>query len=111
MNNEKLWDRDEALSRLLKNEDLLNSICSIFSKNVTERFKELCDAIETRDQKLMRYKAHSLKGMCGEVSAHSCRELFAEVEKKANRSDFECSEQIALLRMLLPKLIVQLQNS
>ncbi|TMO82807.1 ATP-binding protein [Pseudoalteromonas spongiae] len=106
----ELWDRDSALKRLLNKEDLLFKICKMFSVKALGRFKELCDAIMQKDQELSRQLAHSLKGMCGEISANGLRELFSEIEIKASQGNFECNNELEEIGESLPKLVHTLQE-
>ncbi|WP_100913713.1 ATP-binding protein [Pseudoalteromonas spongiae] len=106
----ELWDRDSALKRLLNKEDLLFKICKMFSVKALGRFRELCDAIMQKDQELSRQLAHSLKGMCGEISANGLRELFSEIEIKASQGNFECTNELEEIEESLPKLVHTLQE-
>lgn len=102
---EVLWDQRAALSRLLNKESLLTKICTMFIKTVPEKFKQLAEFVDARNYEQVRQVAHSLKGLCGEISADSLRSLFAEIELQASKGQLDIEKEFSLLEKQLPVLL------
>lgn len=82
-----LWNKEEALSRLMNNEALLNKLVSLFLANADTLFNELSEAIQHRDFETIRQRSHKLKGQTAELGAEQfCTTLktLEELAKSAN---------------------------
>ncbi|WP_455676134.1 ATP-binding protein [Pseudoalteromonas rhizosphaerae] len=102
---EVLWDQGAALSRLLNKEALLIKICTMFIKTAPEKFNQLIEFVDARNYEQVRQVAHSLKGLCGEISADRLRSLFAEIELQASKGQLDIEKEFSLLEKLLPALL------
>lgn len=102
---QQLWDRDAALSRLLNKQPLLVKICSMFIKAAPEKFAALIEFIDDNNYEQVRQVAHSLKGLCGEVSANRISGLFAEIELQASNGQLNIAKPLSSLKQLLPELL------
>ena len=67
-------DTEDALRRFLGNEALLLKFLARFGQD--ETFSRLCEALARQDGKAAFEAAHTLKGVCGNLSL---RELFRQV--------------------------------
>ena len=102
---EVLWDHGAALSRLLNKEALLIKICTMFIKTAPEKFNQLTEFVDDHNYEQVRQVAHSLKGLCGEISADRLRSLFAEIELQASKGQLDIEKEFSLLEKLLPALL------
>ncbi|WP_275074575.1 ATP-binding protein [Pseudoalteromonas ostreae] len=102
---EVLWDQSAALSRLLNKEALLIKICTMFIKTAPEKFKQLTEFVDDGNYEQVRQVAHSLKGLCGEISADKLRSVFAEIELQASKGQLDIEKEFSLLEKLLPVLL------
>lgn len=107
-NLEPLWDREQALVRLLNKEALLIKICEMFITKAPLRLKELQSQINAKDSEQVRQVAHALKGMCGEISASHLRSLFADVEIKASQGNLNLEKTIIEIEQILTQLITDI---
>lgn len=107
---EKLWDREQALLRLLNKEVLLNKICEMFIVKAPLKVQDLTEQFKKGNSEEVRQIAHALKGMCGEISANKLRELFSEIEQQAEKSDLTISTQLEAIEVMVPMLIRDIEK-
>ncbi|TMP88677.1 hybrid sensor histidine kinase/response regulator [Pseudoalteromonas ruthenica] len=105
-----LWDRDAALSRLLNKEVLLNKICRLFIKTAPQKLAQLHQSLNDENHEQVRQVAHSLKGLCGEISATRLHQLLAEVEHLAGSGTLEMQDQVQEIDNSLPELIADIEH-
>ncbi|MCG7568463.1 ATP-binding protein [Pseudoalteromonas sp. CNC9-20] len=105
-----LWDRDAALSRLLNKEVLLNKICRLFIKTAPQKLAQLHQSLNDENHEQVRQVAHSLKGLCGEISATRLHQLLAEVEHLAGSGTLEMQDQVQEIDTNLPELIADIEH-
>ncbi|MCF2861327.1 ATP-binding protein [Pseudoalteromonas sp. Cnat2-41] len=105
-----LWDRDAALSRLLNKEVLLNKICRLFIKTAPQKLAQLHQSLNDENHEQVRQVAHSLKGLCGEISATRLHQLLAEVEHLAGSGTLEMQDQVQEIDTSLPELIADIEH-
>ncbi len=86
-------DKEDVLHRLGGDEALFDSLSNLFVREATKVTENLRQAISTNNMGEIRFHAHSLKGMCGNMSAKSCHNLAGQLEDVANEGD-EKSDQI-----------------
>lgn len=110
LQKEVLWDREATLSRLLNKEILLEKICRMFTETAPKKFNELKKLLDEKDYEQVRQVAHSLKGLCGELSASTLRQAFSEIELQAKSGQLNVDEQIAFLDENLPKLLSEMKT-
>ncbi|WP_194441885.1 PAS domain-containing hybrid sensor histidine kinase/response regulator [Pseudoalteromonas simplex] len=102
---EKLWDREQALARLLNKEVLLNKICEVFVVKAPIKVQELIEQHKKGNSEEVRQIAHALKGMCGEISANKLRELFSDIEVIAEKGNLDIGTQLASVEEMMPRLV------
>ncbi|KPM83537.1 ATP-binding protein [Pseudoalteromonas lipolytica] len=105
LKEEKLWDREQALSRLLNKEVLLNKICEVFVVKAPIKVQELMEQHKQGNSEEVRQIAHALKGMCGEISANKLRELFSDIEVIAEKGNLDIGTQLASVEQMIPTLV------
>lgn len=80
------WDKDNALSRLLNNEELLIKVCELYLQSTPIKLEELKDAINNNNLSQISKLSHSLKGSSGDVGAANLHRLFDELEVMASEN-------------------------
>ncbi|WP_350608181.1 ATP-binding protein [Pseudoalteromonas sp. MER144-MNA-CIBAN-0113] len=80
------WDKDNALSRLLNNENLLIKVCELYLQSTPVKLEELEDAINNNNLSQISKLSHSLKGSSGDVGAANLHKLFDELEVMASEN-------------------------
>ncbi|WP_151172559.1 ATP-binding protein [Pseudoalteromonas ruthenica] len=105
-----LWDRNAALSRLLNKEVLLNKICRLFIKTAPQKLAQLHQSLNDENHEQVRQVAHSLKGLCGEISATRLHQLLAEVEHLAGSGTLEVQVELQEIDTSLPELIADIEH-
>lgn len=76
-----IWDRDNALRRLLNNETLLNRVLTLFFEQAENRLGEIGNLISQQKYQEAKVQAHTLKGSAGEVGATRLHFHLSELEK------------------------------
>ncbi len=69
-------DLPDLLNRLMQNKTLIRVFVKKFLED--KSYDRLCAAVEKNDLKQVEFEAHSLKGMCGNLSLKTLYELFSE---------------------------------
>ncbi|WP_420331573.1 ATP-binding protein [Pseudoalteromonas shioyasakiensis] len=105
LKEEKLWDREQALARLLNKEVLLNKICEVFVVKAPIKVQELIEQHKKGNSEEVRQIAHALKGMCGEISANKLRELFSDIEVIAEKGNLDIGAQLVTIEQMIPRLV------
>ena len=80
------WDKDNALSRLLNNEELLIKVCELYLQSTPMKLEELEDAINNNNLSQISKLSHGLKGSSGDVGAANLHKLFDELEVMASEN-------------------------
>lgn len=78
-----LWDKPSALKRVRGKEERLQMLLKMFTDDANSRLKEIHSAIESGDAETIRYAAHTLKGIAGNLSLMQLHELCGAIEKNA----------------------------
>ena len=111
LEEEKLWDREQALARLLNKEVLLNKICEVFVVKAPIKVQELIEQHKQGNSEEVRQIAHALKGMCGEISANKLREVFSDIEVVAEKGNLEIGAKLVTIEQMIPKLVEDVKRS
>ena len=111
LKKEKLWDREQALARLLNKEVLLNKICEVFVVKAPIKVQELIEQHKQGNSEEVRQIAHALKGMCGEISANKLREIFSDIEVIAEKGNLDIGAQLNSIEQMVPKLVEDVKRS
>lgn len=90
-----VWEYAEALNRVRGKDERLATLVQMFVDDMPERFTALAQAIDCNDEKESQMLAHTIKGVCGNLSAKMLMDISFAMEKAAKAGDF-----IALASML-----------
>jgi two-component system sensor histidine kinase/response regulator len=100
-----LVDLDEALTRFDGDEDFLHQMFQEFLESVPATLEALESAVKGRDHKTVESKAHSLKGVAGNLSAKQIASLASKLELSGRKGDLSSAVELTgLLRQELVKL-------
>ena len=90
----EVWDRAQALNRVVGNQSLLNQLINMFRSEQPVRLQEMRDAYKAGDYSTLTNIAHSLKGVAGNLGIRHVQSISAELEsdlRSGNTSDIEAT--------------------
>ena len=99
--HENLFDRDELLERVDNDLELLQRMLELFCRDFPTLIEKALQAIVTADRQILHDSTHTLKGMLGNLSAHT----LAAIAQQLKGMDPEVEAQQA--RETLAELEVQ----
>jgi len=102
----QVLNKREALVRLDGCEDIFEMICSSFMIDIVPPLDNIKKALSTNNLNDIRFNAHTLKGLCGNISANSSKEIALQIENMANMKD----PNIDQLRILYENLLTELEK-
>ena len=106
-----LLDKESALHHLEEEEDFLQELYAIFLEEIPVRIEKLTKAIDLGSFAEFASNAHSLKGVCMTIGAHSCREAALELEMSAKREELDAArENFARLQNILIEIRKELSS-
>ena len=82
-----VWDKDEALSRIMGKADLLAHLLQIYLDDVPAILNALEASIEAQNLQEVSSKAHALKGMAANLSAKQLQQSARDLEAAAKAAD------------------------
>jgi len=85
--SDKIVDRERAITCLDGDEELFNIVCYSFLNDLPVILNKLNESINKKDYKDIRYHAHTLKGLCGNIYANSTMNLSQQIESMAKAGD------------------------
>jgi len=100
----KIVNKEKALSRLDDCEDIFEMICVSFLKDIGEVIDNLRQSIDRKDYESVRFNAHTLKGLCGNIDAETSIAISKELEYKAKEGDQGADQLKPLFKKLLNEL-------
>lgn len=74
-----IWDRPQALKRVVGNEKLLNQLMDMFRSEQPERLSEMTRMLLQRDFEALRETAHNLKGVAGNLGLIAIQKVAEEL--------------------------------
>jgi|GEM_PF-1256056 len=77
------WDKQAVLKRVMGKEKLLSSLVSSFLKEMPDRIDELLQSAEQQNSEEIRHQAHTIKGVCANLSALVLQQKALELENAA----------------------------
>ncbi len=85
----KIFDKEDLLNRVGGDEHLCKMLTDMFVRTMKEQMAELKASLDTGDAKQVRFHAHSIKGMCANISAHSLCETAYQTEIAGEKGELE----------------------
>ncbi|QYJ98594.1 response regulator [Shewanella alkalitolerans] len=107
-----VWNRQLALSRLMNNEVLFAEICQMYHDTSPAQVGELEEAIAAKDYEKVRQLSHGLKGLSSSIGAIQLQEQFLSLEMEAKMKN--CDKLNLLFGVIKPcyaKLMERLQET
>ncbi len=89
----EIFDRQEFLDRIDGNEELFRNLIKELPKYISEETEELKKAVNEKNAGNIRLRAHTIKGMCANASAHRLGDIAHQIELagKEGKTDTACS--------------------
>lgn len=91
---EYVWNRKQALNRLMNNEVLFGEICQMYCESTPTQLDELEAAIDAKAFEQVRQLSHSLKGLSSSIGAIQLQELFLSLETEAKMKNSDKLNQL-----------------
>ena len=104
--NNQVLNKREALTRFDNNEEIFDMVCGSFIEDITDELNNLYKAISNKDYESIKFQAHTLKGLCGNISANSSKNICQQIEFIAK----ERGKQSDQLQPLYDKLLIELDK-
>ncbi|PCE68491.1 MULTISPECIES: Hpt domain-containing protein [Salinivibrio] len=84
-----VWDKEEALSRLMDSQALLDEACTIFVEETEEQLPAMAQQIAAADFANLAREAHKLKGSASNLAAIELQQqaLALELAAKQDNAD------------------------
>lgn len=109
-NDLPVWNKADALVRLMNNEGLLQRVVTLFLNTAPAQLDELKSAALT-DPALTQRLAHTMKGACGNIGAEQMMDLCARLEQAAKAGDSDlCARLATQMDEAAIRLLQQLQQ-
>ncbi len=103
--DQRLFDRDDLLTRLMDDEELALRIISAYLDDTPQRMQLMKHFINSDDHQGIIRQAHAMKGAASNISAKKIADLMDEIEQLARKKDFaEINQRVAQVDVLLPEL-------
>ncbi|OOE38392.1 hypothetical protein BZG00_14515 [Salinivibrio kushneri] len=87
-----VWDKEEALSRLMDSPALLDEACSIFVEESEQQLPSMEKQLANADYAALAREAHKMKGSAGNLAALELHQQALTLEQAAKQ---EAAEQAA----------------
>jgi HPt (histidine-containing phosphotransfer) domain-containing protein len=81
-------------------------ICGSFLEDIGEVLNNLRQSIEDKDYEAVRFNAHTLKGLCGNIDAETSIALSRQLEFAAKKGEQSADH----LKPLFDKLLIELNK-
>jgi PAS domain S-box-containing protein len=104
--NNEIMDKDEALERFDNNQEIFDMICRTFQKDISEYLIKLQETITQKDYDNIHFYAHTLKGLCWNISANTSKNICRKIEVAAKEKD----KQSDKLKPLYESLLIELDK-
>ncbi len=82
-----IFDKEEFIARLGGDEKIAKNIMKNFPLYLRDEIKDIKKYVIENNAEMTRLKAHSVKGMAANISAHTLRDIAYEAESAAKESD------------------------
>jgi len=79
-NCSEIFDYQELLNRMGGDEDFVKAVIKDFPAYLSSQIKKLKTALNEKDSENIRFHAHTIKGMCANVSAHGLANISRQIE-------------------------------
>ncbi len=84
-----IWDKDDAMKRVLGKEKLLYVLINSFLEEMPSRIIQMQLAVDNKDPEQVRHLAHIIKGVSGNLSGMELQQKALEIEIFAKANDIE----------------------
>ncbi|MGQ8366715.1 ATP-binding protein [Glaciecola sp. 1036] len=88
-NEQLIWDKKLALTRLGNREQLLQDLIKLFIQETKDKLHNLQQGLIDHDRAKIRLSAHTFKGVCGDVGAARLQAILQQIEQSAETEEFD----------------------
>ena len=112
MSSAVVFDRAQALERLGGDEELLDSVASLFVEESASYRRALVDALDSGDPAAVQREAHTVKSVLAAFACEGGRELAWRLEEQAASGSLDgaperVADLVAVVRQLMAELAAQ----
>ena len=103
-----VWNKADALQRLMNNEALLNRMAALFVTTAWAQIAELRASAASGDRKTLNRLAHTLKGASTNIGGEVMSEVCARLEQASVSEDNDVTPLLAEAEQACATLLEQL---
>ena len=103
-----VWNKADALQRLMNNEALLNRVAALFVKTVPAQMEELKASAASGDRETLNRLAHTLKGASANIGGEVMSEVCARLEQASVSAGNDVTPLLAEAEQACATLLEQL---
>jgi len=96
----QVLNKREALVRLDGSEEIFDMICNSFLEDIAEPLENINIGLNRKDYEAVSFNAHTLKGLCGNISANSSKNFARQMENLAKNGNPDVDQLIVLFEKL-----------
>jgi PAS domain S-box-containing protein len=100
----QIVNKKEALVRFDESEEIFEMICDSFIADTSAAMDSLLQAIHNNDYDAIYFHSHTLKGLCGNISANTSKEICQQLENAAKEGETQYEQLLPLYNNLLKEL-------
>ncbi len=91
---EMIWDRQQALKRVVGNEKLLNQLIDMFRSEQPVRLSEMTQLLDGGRYEALREVAHNLKGVAGNLGLVAIQKVASKLDQDIRTGNTETAEML-----------------
>ncbi|WP_084624023.1 response regulator [Oceanospirillum beijerinckii] len=92
-----VWDQEAVLKRIMGQKELLLALVDAFQIDLPPLLSQLREAINNNDLPLVKFNAHTIKGLAGNLSALELQSHALALEKAAEQHSNQLDQQMKIL--------------
>lgn len=92
-----VWDQETALKRIMGQEELLLALVDAFQTDLPPILNQLREAVNNNDLPLVKFNAHTIKGLAGNLSALELQNNAMALEKVAEQNPDQLEQEMEIL--------------
>jgi len=102
--NNLVVDKKEAIIRLGGCEEIFDMVCQSFLNDIAGLLENIKQGVNKKDYEAIRFNAHTIKGLCGNINANSSINLAKKLEHLASEGEKKFDQINPVLEKLLKEL-------
>ena len=102
--NNLVVDKKEAIIRLGGCEEIFDMVCQSFLNDIAGLLENIKQGVNKKDYEAIRFNAHTIKGLCGNINANTSINLAKKLEHLASEGEKKFDQINPFLEKLLKEL-------